>query len=87
MAGVPPLPPPPPPPPPLLVLAPERLRLEGLCTERGFLVLLHQGPRELQWELFLGSNRIDWKLIEIGGFTVETKQDLVSVEIPLFSPG
>lgn len=50
-------------------------------------MLLHQGARELQWELFLGPNRIDWKLIETGGFTVETKQDLVSVEIPLFSPG
>ncbi|XP_062305331.1 uncharacterized protein LOC134009721 isoform X2 [Osmerus eperlanus] len=67
--------------------APERLRLEGLCTERGLLVLLHQGARDLQWELFLGANRIDWKLIEMGGFTVETKKDLVSVEIPLFSPG
>ncbi|XP_056156174.1 uncharacterized protein LOC130130490 [Lampris incognitus] len=63
-------------------------RLEGRCTTRGVLVMLHYGDRgEMQWELFLGSRRLDWELVEMGDFRLEAEEDYFSVEIPLYSPG
>ncbi|KAL2079613.1 hypothetical protein ACEWY4_025357 [Coilia grayii] len=61
--------------------------LEGRCRESGVQVLLHYGSRERPWELYVGGRRLDWELVELGGFELELEEDYLSVELPLFAPG
>ncbi|XP_017565357.1 zona pellucida protein AX 4 [Pygocentrus nattereri] len=62
-------------------------RLEGRCTERGIVVLLHYGSEDVQWELYVGQRRIDWELVWLGGYKLKSEDDHLSVELPLYSPG
>ncbi|KAG9346355.1 hypothetical protein JZ751_006666, partial [Albula glossodonta] len=61
--------------------------LEGKCTEKGVLVLLHYGNQDLQWEMYLGKHRLDWELVDIAGYVVEAEEEYLSVELPLYSLG
>ncbi|XP_061091892.1 uncharacterized protein LOC133124589 isoform X2 [Conger conger] len=62
-------------------------RLEGKCTPEGILVLLHYGNQDFQWEMYLGNRRLDWELVELGGYILKTEEDYFSVELPLYSLG
>ncbi|KAJ8338201.1 hypothetical protein SKAU_G00371670 [Synaphobranchus kaupii] len=62
-------------------------RLEGKCIHEGILVLLYYGNQDFQWEMYLGNHRLDWELVELGGYIMKTEKDYVSVELPLYSLG
>ncbi|XP_035267189.1 uncharacterized protein LOC118224108 isoform X2 [Anguilla anguilla] len=62
-------------------------RLEGKCTQEGILVLLHYGNQDFQWEMYLGNRRLDWELVELGGYLTKTGEDYFSIELPLYSLG
>ncbi|KAJ8416654.1 hypothetical protein AAFF_G00325320 [Aldrovandia affinis] len=62
-------------------------RLEGKCTDEGVLVLLYYGNQDFQWEMYLGHRRLDWELVDLGGYVIETEEDYFSVELPLYSLG
>ncbi|MCI4377373.1 hypothetical protein PGIGA_G00202940 [Pangasianodon gigas] len=61
--------------------------LGGSCTERGVMVVLHYGSEDVQWELYVGDRRLDWELVQLGGYRLDGGDDHFSVEIPLYSPG
>uniref|UniRef100_A0AAY4EGM8 ZP domain-containing protein n=2 Tax=Denticeps clupeoides TaxID=299321 RepID=A0AAY4EGM8_9TELE len=61
--------------------------VEARCTQRGVQLLLHYGNIDWQWEVYVGGLRLDWELVELGGYTVSAQVDHLSMEVPLYSPG
>ncbi|XP_035290132.1 uncharacterized protein LOC118236141 isoform X1 [Anguilla anguilla] len=62
-------------------------RLEGNCTNRGVQILVHHGNLDSQWAVYLGGHKLDWELVEQGGYVLETRKDYYSLELPLYSIG
>ncbi|KAJ8342972.1 hypothetical protein SKAU_G00329000 [Synaphobranchus kaupii] len=62
-------------------------RLEGTCTDRGVKILVHYGNLDSQWDVYLGDHKLDWALVERGGYVLETRKDYYSLELPLYHVG
>ncbi|KAL0993768.1 hypothetical protein UPYG_G00113710 [Umbra pygmaea] len=62
-------------------------RVEGGCTAKGVRLLLHNGTMDSQWEVYVGGRRLDWELVELGGYALETRQDYFSMLVPLYALG
>lgn len=42
---------------------------------------------DTQWEVYVGGRRLDWELVELGDYALETRQDYFSMVIPLYGLG
>ncbi|KAJ8276108.1 hypothetical protein COCON_G00078600 [Conger conger] len=62
-------------------------KLEGNCTDRGVKILVRYGNLDSQWEVYLGGNKLDWALVERGGYVLENRKHYYSLELPLYSVG
>lgn len=62
-------------------------RVEGGCSDKGVRLQLHYGNMDTQWEVYVGGRRLDWELVEMGDYALETRQDYFSMVIPLYGLG
>ncbi|XP_010868693.2 uncharacterized protein LOC105010789 isoform X1 [Esox lucius] len=62
-------------------------RVKGSCSGKGVRLQLHYGTMDSQWEVYLGGHRLDWELVELGGYALETRSDYFSMVVPLYGLG
>ncbi|KAI4902538.1 hypothetical protein NFI96_013160, partial [Prochilodus magdalenae] len=61
--------------------------LEGDCTKHGVRILMHYGNLQAEWSVYVGGLRLDWQLIQDGQYVLDTTEELITIEIPLYAPG
>ncbi|KAJ7996165.1 hypothetical protein DPEC_G00234230 [Dallia pectoralis] len=59
----------------------------GSCSSKGVRLQLRYGTMDSQWEVYLGGRRLDWELVELGGYALETRWDYFSMVVPLYALG
>lgn len=37
--------------------------------------------------MYVGDMRLDWDLVELGGFSLEAHEHYLSLKVPLYAPG
>uniref|UniRef100_A0A8C1NEX9 ZP domain-containing protein n=1 Tax=Cyprinus carpio TaxID=7962 RepID=A0A8C1NEX9_CYPCA len=63
-------------------------KLKGECTARGVHTLAYYGNIDSsEWRLYVGGMRVDWELVELGGFSLDPHELYLSLEVPLYAPG
>ncbi|XP_035637239.1 uncharacterized protein LOC118390624 isoform X1 [Oncorhynchus keta] len=62
-------------------------RVEGGCSDEGVRLQLHYGNMDTQWEVYVEGRRLDWELVEMGDYALETRRDYFSMVIPLYGLG
>nr|XP_055057000.1 uncharacterized protein LOC129441188 isoform X4 [Misgurnus anguillicaudatus] len=63
-------------------------KLEGECTKRGVRFLAYYGNIDSsEWSLSIGGMKLDWELVELGGFSLDAHERYLSLEVPLYAPG
>ncbi|XP_051542076.1 uncharacterized protein LOC127433846 [Myxocyprinus asiaticus] len=63
-------------------------KLEGECTVWGVRALAYYGNIDSsEWSLYFGGMRLDWELVELGGFSLDAKEHYLSVDVPLYAHG
>ncbi|XP_066514638.1 zona pellucida protein AX 4 isoform X2 [Hoplias malabaricus] len=62
-------------------------RLGGECTEHGVRILVHYGDLEAEWSVYVGGLKLDWQLVQEGQYVVDSTEEFLSLEIPLYAPG
>ncbi|XP_026110287.1 uncharacterized protein LOC113083374 isoform X1 [Carassius auratus] len=63
-------------------------KLKGECTARGVRTLAYYGNIESsEWSLYVGGMKVDWELVELGGFSLDPHELYLSLEVPLYAPG
>lgn len=63
-------------------------KLEGDCTIQGVRTLAYYGNIDSsEWSLYVGGMKLDWELVELGGFSLDPHELYLSLEIPLYAPG
>lgn len=51
-------------------------------------MLLHYGNMDnIDWTMFVGGERLDWELMQLGGYSIVARNDRFSVDVPLYSQG
>ncbi|XP_077062462.1 uncharacterized protein LOC143714895 isoform X1 [Siphateles boraxobius] len=63
-------------------------KLEGECTVRGVRTLAYYGNLDSsEWSLYVGGMKLNWELVELGGFSLDPHELYLSLEVPLYAPG
>ncbi|XP_058631293.1 uncharacterized protein LOC131540469 isoform X5 [Onychostoma macrolepis] len=63
-------------------------KLEGECTVQGVRTLAYYGNIDSsEWSLYVGRMKLDWELVELGGFSLDPHELYLSLEVPLYAPG
>ncbi|XP_017544117.1 rhodopsin kinase GRK1b isoform X2 [Pygocentrus nattereri] len=61
--------------------------LKGECMERGVRILVHYGKVQGEWRVYVGGLRLDWQLVQDGQYVLDSTDELITVDIPLYAPG
>ncbi|XP_049338713.1 uncharacterized protein LOC111196783 isoform X2 [Astyanax mexicanus] len=60
--------------------------LEGACSDRGVRIQVHYGNLQKQWGVYVGGLKLQ-QLLQNRQYILDTTEESVSIEIPLFAPG